>query len=113
MNKEYFDLLEDILEHSKYIIEFIGNKSVSEFENNKESLLATIRAFEIIGEASKRIPEEIKIKYQNIEWNKMIAMRNKLIHDYDMVSYEVVWFTGKEIIPDLIIKLEKILNEIS
>lgn len=112
MSRDYLDLLEDIVEHSKYIIEFIGNKTVREFESNKESLFATIRAFEIIGEAARRIPDEIKDKYPQIEWSKIIAMRNKLAHDYDMVSYEVVWQTGKLIIPELILKIEKIITEL-
>jgi len=61
---------------------------------DEKTLYAVIRAFEIIGEASKKIPDNIRQAYPNIPWLIMAGMRDKLIHDYFGVDIEVVWKTA-------------------
>ena len=108
MIREYLDYVEDML-HEIESIEFF-NKDIdfSNFLNDKKTYYATIRALEIIGEASKKIPDFIRIKYPQIPWIDISAMRNKLTHEYFGVNLEVVWFTIKN---DLI-SLKPILQEI-
>jgi uncharacterized protein with HEPN domain len=92
-------LLIDIINCCNNIDEYVGTYSYDEFINDKKTLDAVIRNFEIIGEASKMISEEIKINNPLIEWRMMSDFRNILIHEYFGIDYEVVWKSIKESIP--------------
>lgn len=70
---------------------------------------AVVRSIEIIGEASKKIDEEFKSKHIHIEWKKMAGARDKLIHDYFGIDYDIVWDIIQNKIPDLDHFLNKLL----
>ena len=72
---------------------------------------AVIRKLEIIGEATKRLPDEIKLKYKDIPWKKMAGMRDNLTHAYFGVDYDLVWQTIKKNIPEIIEDVTKILGD--
>jgi len=74
-----------------------------EFLNDDKTIDAVIRNFEIIGEASNRIPEEIRDKYQLVNWHRIKGFRNRVIHDYMGIDYEIVW----EIIENDLSELQK------
>ena len=84
------------------------NLSFEEFEKDRKTIDAVLRNFEIIGEAARQIPPDIKKKNPKVPWKAMIGMRNKMIHEYAGVVLEVVWKTLKEDLPGL----EKQLKEI-
>ena len=84
-------LLNDITENAESIFEFAGNTLYEDFIANKMKVYAVIRAFEIIGEASKMITEEMKDRYPLIEWQLMTDFRNLLIHEYFGIDYEKLW----------------------
>ncbi len=107
------DYLEDILEECNYLLERSKNFTYEAFIENEDLKRAFIRSLEIIGEATKKIPQEIRIKYPDIPWRDIAGMRDKLIHEYFGISYEIVWKTIKEDIPFLKQEIEKILNEIT
>jgi uncharacterized protein with HEPN domain len=92
-------LLIDIINCCNNIYEYVGIYSYDEFINDKKTIDAVIRNFEIIGEASKMISEEIKTNNPLIEWRMMSDFRNILIHEYFGIDYEVVWKSIKESIP--------------
>jgi len=73
---------------------------------------AVIRAIEILGEASKKIPAEIKKQTNDIPWRDISGMRDVLIHDYFGVNAEVVWNTAKEDLPSLKTKLEILIEKL-
>jgi len=73
------------------------------FLNDDKTIDAVIRNFEIIGEASNRIPEEIRDKYQLVNWHRIKGFRNRVIHDYMGIDYEIVW----EIIENDLSELQK------
>ena len=60
---------------------------------------AVIRNFEIIGEASKNVPQNIKVKYQNIPWDEMYRLRNRISHEYFGIDYEILWDIARNYLP--------------
>jgi len=71
---------------------------------------AVIRNIEVIGEASRNIDVEIKTKFPLVPWRDIVAMRNKLIHEYFSVDAEAVWFVVENDLPGLKVQMMEILN---
>ena len=72
---------------------------------------AVTRSLEIIGEATKKIPADVKYEWNDISWKQMAGMRDKLIHDYMGVNYLIVWDVAKNTIPVLIPQIEAIIDK--
>lgn len=103
--------LEHILEAIEDINDFVKGISKEDFFNNKEKQYSVFRAFEIIGEATRKISSEFKHNHDELPWRKMMAMRDKLIHDYFQVSMEIVWETIKNDLEALKTQLEQVLDD--
>jgi uncharacterized protein with HEPN domain len=73
--------------------------------------LAVVRALEILGEAAKRVPAEVRDKFPGVPWRAMAGIRDKLIHDYVNVNLEVVWKTVTEDLPALAPQIQQIIDE--
>jgi len=71
---------------------------------------AVVRNLEIIGEASSKLTAPFRIKHKEIEWRKIIGMRNRIIHAYDTVNFEIVWDVVREDLPELKKKLKAIIS---
>jgi len=71
--------------------EYIGELSFQDFKWDYKTVDAVIRNFEIIGEASKNLPAEIKEKYENVPWDEMYRLRNRISHEYFGIDYEIIW----------------------
>jgi uncharacterized protein with HEPN domain len=80
----------DILDSSKLAVEYLGEISFDEFKQNTGIQDAVIRRIEIIGEASNRISEALRNKYNHLPWIEMKGMRNLLIHEYDEIDLKEV-----------------------
>ncbi|MGC9101445.1 MAG: DUF86 domain-containing protein, partial [Caldisericum sp.] len=92
MSKRNWKLfLVDVLESIEKIENYTSEISFEEFIKDEKTKDAVVRNIEIIGEAVKHIPEEIKEKYNQIPWKKITGMRNRLIHGYFVVDYTIVW----------------------
>lgn len=101
MKKDIRIFLEHILESINLIDEYTKGKKEKEFLNSKQLQDAVIRRIEIIGEAIKNIPEDIKEKFKDIPWRNIIGMRDLLIHQYFGVDLDLTWRVIKENIPEL------------
>ena len=109
--REIRDYLMDIKTECEYLINRCENLNYEDFITNEELKRAFVRSLEVIGEASKRIPKELRKKYSQIRWKSIVGMRNILIHEYFGVDYLVVWKVVKEKIPELYEVIKKIIEE--
>ncbi len=112
MKKIYTDFIKDIIDSIDDIERFIGNMSFDEFLQDRKTINAVIRSLEIIGEASKKIPPEIRDKNTSVPWKRMTGMRDKLIHEYFGVDMEIVWMVIKEELPPLKSMIMNILKDL-
>lgn len=102
MYKEPFEYLKHIRDESSYILSVItSDKTKDDFLADETLKRAVIRSLEIIGEATKKIPADFKVKWSTIKWKNMAGMRDRLIHDYMGVNYSIVWDVVKNKIPEL------------
>ena len=101
--------IDHILNSINRILDYISGKDREAFEADLVTQDAVVRQLEVIGEATKRVSNELRSKHPDIPWADMAGMRDVLIHDYIDVDLGVVWKTASEIIPDLkalILKLQ-------
>jgi len=102
----------DILEAIKAIEKFVEGMDFESFKEDDKTSSAVIRKFEIIGEATKNIPQSIKEKYPHIPWKEMAGFRDKLIHFYFGIKYDIVWDTIKLRLPELKKNIKKVLKDL-
>jgi len=110
MKKDYKLYLKDIAEAMKSIEQFVKGITFDDFVKDDKTTSAVIRKFEIIGEATKQIPDELRQKYPTIPWKEMAGMRDRLIHFYSGVDYKLVWDTIKNRLPQVKPLIKKILD---
>ena len=85
--------------------------SKDDFLDDETLKRAVVRSLEIIGEATKKIPADFKVKYPSIQWKNMAGMRDRLIHDYLGVDYSIVWDVMKNKIPELYQQIFQVLED--
>jgi len=105
------EYLRHILDEIIFLNESTKGLSYDEFVADQTRMRAFSRSLEIIGEASKKISEEFKQKHNNIEWKAMAGMRDKLIHDYFGVDFELIWDVVQNKLPTLETKIQEILAQ--
>jgi len=111
MKRVLLDYLKDILDAINDIENFIKDIDYKKFQSDHMCRNAVVRSLEIIGEASRSIPEELRNQYKDIPWKRMAGMRDKLIHGYFGVDYESVWAVATERISEIKHPLEKMIKE--
>jgi uncharacterized protein with HEPN domain len=107
----YIDYIRDMLENAKKAISFVESMNYKQFSLDDKTMYAVVRALEIIGEATKKIPKDLQESYPEIPWREIAGTRDKLIHEYTGVNLTVVWRTIKEDLPLLVEQLEAILAD--
>lgn len=110
---EVLDYLDDILDAAEKIERFTAGMSYEEFADDPKTSDAVLRNFEVIGEAAKNVPGEIRREYDDVPWSEMAGMRDKLIHGYATVELRIVWTTAQEEIPALLPQIESVRDEIA
>ncbi|HUT71488.1 MAG TPA: DUF86 domain-containing protein [Desulfatiglandales bacterium] len=112
MKRDHQIFVKDIIAAIKAIEQFVEGLSLSEFKDDDRTSSAVIRKFEIIGEAAKHIPESVKGTYPDVPWKRMAGMRDRLIHGYFGIDYQLVWDAIQLELPELKPRLKKILTEL-
>ncbi|MDI6810909.1 MAG: DUF86 domain-containing protein [archaeon] len=111
MQRDYKAFLEDIVDAISKIERYTGDLTFDEFESSEMVIDATLRNLEIIGEAVKNIPEEIKTRHKDIDWKRIAGLRDILIHVYFGVVTETIWDIIRNKLPDLKTKISSMLRE--
>ena len=106
-------LLEDIIESAEKILQYTNGISFEEFSKDNKTVDAVIRNFEIIGEAANRIDPDFRDQNPAIEWKRLRGFRNRIVHDYFGIDYEIVWNIIETYIDELSDNLETIIKEIN
>jgi len=102
MSKDPIEYLKHIQDESIYLLSLMEKGLTREqFLDDDTLKRAVVRSLEIIGEATKKIPADFKVKWKNVRWKDMAGMRDRLIHDYMGVNYSIVWDVLKNKIPEL------------
>lgn len=112
MKRNYQMFIRDIWDSINKIEQFVEGLSFEDFVNDDKTVSAVIRKLEIIGEATKNIPSSTKQKYPQLNWRGMAGMRDKLIHNYFGVDFEILWKVIKEDIPNIKPLVKQILDDL-
>lgn len=107
------DYLEDISVAISDIRSFVQGMSADGFMADKKTVNAVVRSLEIIGEATGKIPEDVRERYPDVPWEEIIGMRNRLIHEYFGVDLDIVWQTIQDDLAPLRTAINIMLKELS
>ena len=111
MSDAFLDYIEDILdatEKAEILVEDVAHTS---FEEDFRINFAVVRALEIIGEAAKRLPLDVRERYPDIPWRGMAGMRDRIAHGYDRVDLQIVWDVVKLDIPRIKPQIKQVLQD--
>ncbi len=111
MSFEPLEYLRHILAEARYLEETSHGLSREEFLDNQTLRRAFSRSLEIVGEATKKVPDAFRQMHPNVEWRAMAGMRDRLIHDYFGVDYEIVWDVVENKIPKLHRQIAALLDD--
>jgi uncharacterized protein with HEPN domain len=111
MSKDPIEYIRHIQDECSYILSVSKSLSKDQFLDDETLKRAVIRSLEIIGEATKKIPADFRIKWSEIQWKNMAGMRDRLIHDYIGVNYSIIWDVVKNKIPELHQQISEVLNQ--
>lgn len=103
-------LIEDMLDAAYKIKNYTEGLDFESFISDSKTVDATVRNFEIIGEAANRIDADFRSKNENIEWNRIRGFRNRIVHDYFGIDYEIVWLIIENNLDDLIQQLNTLIQ---
>ena len=111
MPLSFLDFLRHILDETGYLVALTGQMDKEQFLVDETAKRAVARSIEIIGEAVKKVPADVQEKYPSIEWRIIAGMRDKLIHHYFGVDYEIVWDVAKNKAPVLQSQIKEIIED--
>jgi uncharacterized protein with HEPN domain len=106
---DYVIRLRHMLDFAREALAITQGKTPADLSTDRLLDLALLHLVTLIGEAASRVPKDLHDKYSDIEWASIISMRNRIVHGYDTVDYDILWETISQDLPRLIASLEKIV----
>ncbi len=103
--------LKHISDACQEALKFVENQNQESLQQNRILALALVKELEIIGEAANNISSDCQLKYPDIPWKDMIGMRNRLVHAYFGINYDIVWKTVTESLPIVLRDIEVIIEQ--
>lgn len=101
--------LRHMLDHAREAVAMVKGKKRADLDTDRKLNLSLVRLLEIVGEAAGRIPDEERARYPDIPWPEIVSLRNRLIHGYDSVDFDILWQVITTDLPALIKTLEHII----
>lgn len=110
MSPSLLDFLRHIAHECEYLLGLKEGQGRAELLDDPTKSRAIVRSLEVIGEAVKKLPQEVRSKYPHVEWADMAGMRDVLIHNYFGIDYDIVWDVLQNAIPELHHELQRIID---
>ncbi len=111
--RQLSEFLQDILDTITDIEIFTENVEFEAFQANREKVLAVVKSIEILGEAVKKVPDDIRNQYPDIPWKSIAGMRDVLVHEYWGIDVNIIWATVQEGLPPLKATITEIVTDVS
>lgn len=100
-----------MVDHAREAMAMVQGKSRRDLDQDRKLNLSLVRLLEIVGEAANRIPKQERERHPNVPWAEIIGLRNRLIHGYDEVDFDILWEIVTHDLPPLVASLESIVAE--
>lgn len=100
-----------MLDHGREAVEMVRGRSRADLDTDRMLNLALVRLTEVVGEASRRVPEDFRRRHTQVPWRDIADLRNRLIHGYETVDFDTLWSVVQKDLPLLIDQLEAIVAE--
>lgn len=98
-----------MLEHAREAVAFAAKRNREDLDADRLLNLALVRLLEIVGEAAARVTTETRGQLPDVPWAEITGLRNRVVHGYDRVDFDVVWATVTSDLPPLVVQLEDFL----
>ncbi len=110
MQHEDIVRLQHMLDHAIEAHQMAIGKARDDLNKDRQLNLALVRLLEIVGEAASKVSVEIRKEHEQFPWREIVGLRNRLIHGYDSVDFDILWSIIQEDLPPLIKQVKKMLN---
>jgi len=111
MKRDFLDYVADIANAIDEVSEFTRGMDFPVFQADRKTVNAVVRSLEVMGEAAKKIPQNVRRRYPDVPWRRMAGMRDKLIHEYHGVDLDTVWLVVRDELPPVRPLVDTILRE--
>jgi uncharacterized protein with HEPN domain len=111
VHRDYRLYLEDIAEAAKTAREYVAGMGKDELAKDRRTSDAVVRNLEIVGEAVKKLPAQVKREHPEVEWKKIAGLRDILVHDYFGIDMDIVWDVVQNKLPVLAEQVQRIIDE--